>query len=339
MKKKIGIWLSIVLIAAVVVIATWGMLSQFRPTAGSDSSDFYATSAEVSSLPAPPPELQEGQYLLRHRAEIHTVTVSKDIWWQDQSNFSYTSLSDNRVDDTIEDLWHISVIPLKNTDAYRISIRQEEGTMQHEGGHAMSIMPASFVDFSFLLDSDGNLTWDNEETGGTASHAYILLDHALSGAIPSREEHAWETFPFFEVWDDASELHAQYSPSFQGNQLQFNIQYSQPFSEQYIISSNKSSQVNPILSEMFPGVLSELFYGNCQEANVQATASGTMTVDEKDALLSSTELTYSRDGYLIIPREQGNSFQRLDLSTQAEHSIEVTKIEKSSDMDSQAASR
>ncbi|CZT55876.1 hypothetical protein NIF40_11775 [[Clostridium] leptum] len=341
MKKKIGIWLSIVLIAAVAVIATWGMLSQFRPTAGSDSSDFYATSVEVSSPPAPPPELQEGQYLLVCGAETQTITVAKNIMRFSQTQFSYDSPQDNSAYESREDRWLLSVSPDETSKNYRITMEQLESSIQYEGRHSIDIVPAQPIEFFFVLDSSGNVSWEDDKqldnTEPLSYQAYCLLQHALSSVICPHLNQPQNIAPFFEIGDGTSTSTAQYTPSYQGNQTEINIQYSQQLDTQHVnnaMRSMENAKIDPFFYHLFLSTSNGLLLNHCQDSDIQAEASGSVWISQEDPFVSTTELDHSREGYLTIPWNDPDStyVQRLDFSSDSHYRIDVTKVEESTDV-------
>lgn len=151
---------------------------------------------------------------------------------------------------------------------------------------------------------------------------------------------------FFEFGNDTPDLTAQYTPAFQNNELVVDIQYAQQMNAQYannILYSEGTPQIanakiDPFFYQLSIYSPDELCLDQCQDSDIQAQASGSMSIyDDENPLISTTELDYSREGYLIFPWNDPDSTytQRVDFSSQTHHRIDVTKVEDdSSDLSS-----
>ncbi len=199
MKKKIWILLPALLVVTAAAIAAWCLSPRPQASIGLESSDYYATSVEISSPPAPP-KLQEGQYLLVHEAETESITVSKNMVHFSLSAFSYTSPHDQSSHETRSNRWILSISSQETENGYRISMKQTETSTRFEDRHPVEIVPTDPAEFTFLLNNNV-LSWEDdklmEETKPVSSQAYFLLQHVLSGAIYSQGDQSWSISPFF----------------------------------------------------------------------------------------------------------------------------------------------
>ncbi len=342
MRKKICILLSVILVASIGIVAVCNLLSRPNQATGSALPAAEATSIEVSSSPAPRPELQEGQYLLVHGAQTNSVTVSKNIMRFSPSAFSYDSPQDYSSHEISEKRWLISIYSQGEGNNYRITMEQLESSIELQEGNPMEIVPSQPIEFTFLLNSNGVLSREDEgqmeEFKPVSFQAYCLLQHALSGVTHANENQSWTISPFFEAGNDASTFTAQYTPTFQNNQMEVNIQYSQQLDAQYINNAMssvgnsriESAQIDPFFYRLALNSSDGLLLGHCQDSDVHAQASGSISINPENSFVSTTELEYSREGHLIFPWNDPDSTytQRLDFSSQTHHRIDVTKVEE-----------